>query len=95
MAEIPPIQRELIEQLTKDYLTKIPYISQSNQGIFHALTIIAKDAEILELQIILCISKKEPISAENLIKELNLKVSRSTIYRRLNFLISKQLIERD
>ena len=62
MAEIPPIQ-QVIEQLTKDYLTKIPYISQSNQGI-GALTIIAKNAEILELQIILCISKKEPISAK-------------------------------
>jgi hypothetical protein len=84
-----------IEYLTKEYLEKIKNISPNNQGIFHALEILADLANLWELKLILLIAGKEPTTVENIAVDLQPNISKSTVYRKIADFLKINILNKD
>jgi len=73
----------VIEDLAKEFIEKVSFINESNNGLFQALLNISEKMQLWELFLILKIAEAQPIKTEDLISQLDLHVSKSTIYRKI------------
>lgn len=87
--------KAVIDDLAKDFIEKLSFINESNNGLFHALLDLSTKMQLWELQIILTIAESQPIKTEDLISRLNLDVSKSTIYRKINNCITTNVLVKD
>jgi predicted transcriptional regulator len=94
MANSPDFQKNLVDQLTKEFLETVPYANQTSLGIYQALNILCEEAKIWELKLILLIAGNELVSIDTLTDELGMDISRSTIYRKIKDLIQHDLVEK-
>ena len=89
------LSEKLLKSMTKDFIERISQIPIVNSGVFQALKYLCKQADIWELEIILMVAETDSPKFDVIIDQLSAKVSKSTLYRKLNFFIEKGIIIRD
>lgn len=89
------IKDSIIQLLAEDFISKIQLAENDSIGIFKVLELLYEQAEIAELGIFLTIAKHEPIKTETIIELIKEKISKSTIYRKLDKYKQIGLLEQD
>ncbi len=89
------LKESIIQLLAEDFISKIQLTENDSIGIFKALELLYEQAEIAELGIFLTIAKHEPIKTETIIELTKEKISKSTIYRKLDKYKQIGLLQQD
>ena len=84
---------DILREITRDFLEKIRYSNDTQLGVFSSFQKIAEISGLWELSLILEIAKHEPLKTDLIITKLEAIISKSTIYRKINHFIEKNVIE--
>jgi hypothetical protein len=85
----------ILKKMVDEYLTKSSLIPSASSGLFLTLNLIADAAELWDLKIILIIAENGELSIDNIVQNFGNGLSRSSIYRKIHFLLEKKILTKN